>query len=609
MSFTPRRQELAAPQAGVKRVHCLGDSMMCGAGVTAEESLPVQLEQVLHHDFPQELFACINFGHEGWNLWNSLLHNEAIYPEGGCDLLILSLCSNDCEIYGCGGLIYSQDKPLHWEDDLLHSLVDRGLEAFKDYTQRHAIPALIIYYEVYISAFMPIRDTLKKLCAKHGIPYLNVTQAMHETHHLPLESLRVSSADGHPSALYHQLAARLISAEINRLHLLQNPPQDDVVDRLSTAAQSMLDDGYDPQTVFAWALRAAQAKAICLPRRETNGNKRKIMRERLTEVADLVTKDWAAWQKSMWHEAILRNVHSFMQEETRLFFNVASTILNFMEIIRLAVWCVQDGKLSILEKYMRPLFKEYPTFDPSQFPMQLLSALNNLAEIAPILAPDEAPESHLRWPKPNGLNVNCTEYLKNWSFATAQSLRIIILDLVFLLNDQSAENSLAEKFWGFLGDRLASLIGSLNTISKKVASHINQNKATHPLLGVDVEITVCAANPDSLFVNGNGIAVKIRSLIPATVNDHSITQSLDNTVAKMTYRFRLPLFVQAHLQFFTRWNFLDESQLEKFGFTITRIVMRPAFTDVSLPAPEIVNVDLQGQNLNNVKLENFRLNV
>src|ERR1700749_3456128 len=104
MGFTPRRQELAAPHIGVKRIHCIGDSIMHGAGVTIEESLPVQLEQALHQEFPQELFTCINFGRDGWNIWNSIFHHQALYSEGGCDFLVLSLCNNDCEYLGLCGL-------------------------------------------------------------------------------------------------------------------------------------------------------------------------------------------------------------------------------------------------------------------------------------------------------------------------------------------------------------------------------------------------------------------------------------------------------------------------------------------------------------------------
>jgi hypothetical protein len=609
MGFAPRRQDISAPN--IRRIHCIGDSIMHGAGITFEESLPVQLEQALHQEFPNELFSCINFGHDCWNVWNSILHHETLYPNDACDFLILSLCANDCEFLGSAGISYSPDKVAHWQDDFLYRLVDRGLAEFKKYTTRQNIPAFIIYYEPYWEPHNPIRNIIADLCAKNALAFLDVTQSIHEQYHVPAENLYVSAVDRlHPTGASNQLAARIISKAMKAIKNFDSGHQNNILDILTDATQTMLNKHCSPQDVFAWASRTAHAKALCLPRHIKDSNERQTIKNQINEVRASIHSRWMAWQKSLWNQLTLQNIQTAIRHNVHLLSNTKSYISALIEMVQVTEWAKHDDLLSNIEKYAVPLLKEGKDIDFSVLPSRLQKIIQNLAQIDihdVLMQAKDNPELFI-WPETDNIN-NVMFYFKNWVTTVRESLHRSLHSIELLLHTPEAKKQLTQKYWQYVADLIQKISEQISEISENIVEQIKVFGSSNPIIGVDAYITVRTNNPSTDLVAGGAIACKIDASFPTSIHDSFLCQLIDNRLSEQMHHIRLPFFINANIEFLVRWGFVEENQLEKFGFNIINVTLKPAFADPHIPVFDIINLDLRHRELSTVKLQDFFLKI
>ncbi len=209
-------------RAGGFRILCLGDSLTFGAGVQPDETLPAQLELILNRASWASIVEVINEGVSGYSLhddWQRFLERGVgLAP----DLVVVVLCDNDAELFSVNQL---PDKSVSYEDHAANCWNENGphqphfrltLQEMAAFGKEHSLRFIVVFYMIYSSPLTRrIADTLAGLCREYGLDWLDLSADMHWRQDQQSTSLwRVSSEDGHPSALAHQVAAQRLARHI-----------------------------------------------------------------------------------------------------------------------------------------------------------------------------------------------------------------------------------------------------------------------------------------------------------------------------------------------------------------------------------------------------------
>src|SRR5450755_3557293 len=83
---------------GLRRYAFVGDSFTYGLGVAPDQTLPAAAERQMNDVCSASPVEAINFGINGYNLWNSWLgFKTALQVYDG---LVVTVCCNDMELFG-----------------------------------------------------------------------------------------------------------------------------------------------------------------------------------------------------------------------------------------------------------------------------------------------------------------------------------------------------------------------------------------------------------------------------------------------------------------------------------------------------------------------------
>jgi hypothetical protein len=573
MGIAARRQNINAHKSGVLRVHCVGDSIIYSTGVPLEESVPYQLENALHQHFPNELFTCLNLGSEGWNLWNSLFHHQTLFPKGGADLIVLTICNNDAEYLGCLGLDYPGDKNLYWTDPLLSALVDQGLAAFKNYIELHKIPALIVFYQYWTDH--ETSSIIKTLCDKHGLSFLDIEKSVRENYPLSPENATVSPVDGHPNGLFHKHATHIIAQEIKRLKLisLTENPTSDVIDKLKKATQEMLNASFDPQVVFAWASRAGQTKQLVLPRIATDKIERQKIRDDLTKINRLIERSWLGWQQALWQEASISALHhqSFTPQGGWSYLAVHNHILRLVESTHIAVWCQRNNDLAALEQRMAPILPKIQSPNPESLILKLQSMYDRFSSLSKVFQKSDC-SGQLSWPKPDGLSHGSQQFMNDWSTTVLSSIVSIRNALSTLMQESTRRPS--EGFFSYISQEINDMAYRLGAIEKKISEETHSLNSPYPILAIDVEIKVHVKQPSLDRSITGSASIHTESIVPANIYLRRSEQLMNFSHSEYTYKVRLRFLTRANLYVMIR-PLTEPESFEKIGASIKQITFRP----------------------------------
>ena len=256
----------AQPPAGLRRVWCLGDSMMYGSGVSPRETLAAGLERELNETFAETLFETLNYGLQGGNIWTSWAAFRARIEQGeACNAVIFSLCNNDAELFADETIVYDPHKLQYWSPSAPQSpLLRRTFEDIGTFGRRHGLVIVILFYQLHDE---PCSAIIEAFCHDFDIPFINIAQFLSSSIHLRRAALVCSPYDGHPSAAVHRLAARHVVQELKRRRcfssaFLEAPGSDPV----ATVA-GMLALGYGEARCFDWALSVLDVKERVARRR------------------------------------------------------------------------------------------------------------------------------------------------------------------------------------------------------------------------------------------------------------------------------------------------------------------------------------------------------
>lgn len=580
MYFAPRYCELAAPNSEVMRIHVIGDSLIYGTGVTPLGTMPAQLETALHQDFPEELFTCLNIGHESRDMWNALILHEAMFPQGGCDLLIFSLCDNDNELLSCIGVDYSQDpiKRTYWTDPYIMGMVEKCFIKLKEYADCTNTPCLVTFYEFCIPCYTYIGETIGALCAKHGLPYFNLTKAHGEMYVLGIEDGCVSYADGHPSERLHGLAARVLSHHLRASGILASREHEGgVSERLESAVQEMLAHPYSPQDVYAWASRVADVKGITLSRKGADRQTRQQYRAQFAGFTKANNDQWLNWQRSIWEEGsrarLLTDVHANYDG----FYESKYHFVYLTEVFRTLRWAIEDNQVEHFFSFIKEEAQHYGR-DPSAilqdvkepFPFTQAPQLPEMVDILRT-TPALIEEFHAyfasaqAWPY-QGDRAFVLDYCRDVS----AMVRNLCHDMDFVFASPVFNEQADSSDKRFLYRTTRNLVLSLHYVLQLFKKNISTLKTDVPLLAVDVLVTVSIEKPSTSHGIQNGIYLYFSPKIPAGVCMHADMHHIDGKLTEGVYRFRIPFFYQADLRLF-----IYGADREKYGLGIAHVEVRP----------------------------------
>jgi hypothetical protein len=254
----------------LRRFAFIGDSMTYGMGVAPDETLPAQAERCFNELLPAWPVEAVNLGICGYNLWNSWLGFKAM-PQV-YDGVVLVLCDNDAEAFGRSyHLSYPERRDLFWER--AHPAGKAVARCFDDIawvSEEASLPIAVLYYNFWdYPPSLRVAEILAELCARRNLLFIDTFPVLRGGG--GVDELRVSRADGHPSARAHAATARHLAEVLRRHGWFKSDAEDPGLApaRCEQSARDMVAlDQYPPEAAMAWALRVLEAKALLARRRD-----------------------------------------------------------------------------------------------------------------------------------------------------------------------------------------------------------------------------------------------------------------------------------------------------------------------------------------------------
>jgi hypothetical protein len=243
---------------GMLRVATIGDSLTYGAAVTPDETLESHLEIALNAAFPALFVETVNLGRNGSNFWHAWSTFEHHFAERGFDAVILSICSNDTELFDGYGVRYERSP---WVGSFQLSYMEQTLRRIQEFAQTNSIFVVLNYYS-FIAADRERIAAVGAMCDRLGFPFVDMRTYLVEVSGGSSAKYVASPLDGHPSGRAHELAARRIVDEFVRLKPFpEGGGSVDIAAEAWRLAHAMRSHGRDADECLRWAGRVLQAKA------------------------------------------------------------------------------------------------------------------------------------------------------------------------------------------------------------------------------------------------------------------------------------------------------------------------------------------------------------
>jgi hypothetical protein len=261
---------------GLLRVVCVGDSMTYGQGCLSTETFPFQLERTLNAVLWKQQVEVINGGVCGYSIhdaWNRYLDKFVHFRP---DLVILTVCDNDAELYNHREATIEQVKRMTYVE-FSEACYDPNGEHFPyfclllrdiaEYVCSGGPPVLVSFYDIHggqhRERLMPrVRDA----CYAAEVPFADLSQDFLDTaaatHN---KMLKVSDVDAHPSPIAHGIAARRLARTILEHNLLPQSsetisPESDIVRECFMRTDRMVQSGSNAGKAFFFLKRSLAAK-------------------------------------------------------------------------------------------------------------------------------------------------------------------------------------------------------------------------------------------------------------------------------------------------------------------------------------------------------------
>lgn len=227
-------------------------------------------ERHFNEAVPGALFECVNLGVSGYNLWNAWLsfkREPQIY-----DAVILSLCSNDAELFGRTFRADTVNKTTsYWQSGSpFHSIITACFDDMAGFARENGFALVVSFNSLWPGppAFAErnsrkIAQAIAGLCASRSILFLDFEEHL-ESRRLPFEELVVSRGDYHPSKFANDLVARFLVRTVRDNGWFGRGSQGDIVtspDRILGVARDVVaKDRYPQEAVVRWADAALASK-------------------------------------------------------------------------------------------------------------------------------------------------------------------------------------------------------------------------------------------------------------------------------------------------------------------------------------------------------------
>ena len=248
---------------GLRRYAFVGDSMVYGHGVSPDQTLPAVAERQMNACSAYSVEA-VNLGVNGYNLWNSWLDFKAV-PQV-YDGLILTLCSNDMELFGRSyNVPYEIPRSPAWEKT--HPCGAAIAACFADiaaFCKEFSLPVVVCYYNTFEGASPErIAEILHGLCASFRFPFVDSLLPVKELK-LSRDDLRVGESDEHPSPRVHETVGRYLVGKLEDQGWFDStlmPTAKMTEETIVSIARSMIEaDDYTREYTNHWALRVLGIK-------------------------------------------------------------------------------------------------------------------------------------------------------------------------------------------------------------------------------------------------------------------------------------------------------------------------------------------------------------
>jgi hypothetical protein len=246
---------------GLRRYAFIGDSMVFGAGVAPDETLPFVAERQMNEMSPGQPVECVNLGVSGYNMLNSWLGFRQV-PQI-YDGVVITLCNNDAELFQrTYGVRYGPQRHDSWQEaHPCGPVVAACLDDIVAFTEASGLKVAIFYYRLWAAKSQSdIAALIAALCESRGLLFFDTWPYLEQRAYVTAD-LVVSAVDRHPSALAHEAVGRQVAGILKRAGWLTQSEPEGAPNRIIAAAHAMAEgDHYPPDAAWAWARRALDAQ-------------------------------------------------------------------------------------------------------------------------------------------------------------------------------------------------------------------------------------------------------------------------------------------------------------------------------------------------------------
>ena len=259
--------------AGVKRVICLGDSLVYSQGVHNHETLSAQLETFLNQAHWEEHVEVINAGRSGSSIYDDFAYYQCRCLDLDADLVVLVLVDNDAEFIGTQEG-YSEHLRRIWLDDSPEKkMIGQMLKKVGQYFKSTNTPFMVAFSDIYAAETAKIaQEVISAACRENEISYLDISAQFQGTNTVSSnESLRVSPADGHPSVLGLSIIAKTLARSILKGKFLKgfdkgNRHELDLYESIQNDTAEFIRRGCRPEASTIRAKHLLESKYNCRAR-------------------------------------------------------------------------------------------------------------------------------------------------------------------------------------------------------------------------------------------------------------------------------------------------------------------------------------------------------
>lgn len=162
------------------------------------------LEQYLNSEIYDKNIETVNLGYSGYALYDEWLEylrwGKTLQP----DMVVITLSSNDVELYRIPG---ENQFYTFWNDDSVHLLYFKlMISDIHDYLKEHNIPLVIAYFSnIKMDIHLKAWNIIKELCEQYNINVVNISSTKDDE--CEGKTLVVSEVDSHLSGYSNHLAA------------------------------------------------------------------------------------------------------------------------------------------------------------------------------------------------------------------------------------------------------------------------------------------------------------------------------------------------------------------------------------------------------------------